>query len=123
MRCPKAEEVTVGGWWCSRDAGHSGPCAAYPSSLSGVEQRWPTLAAIGLAEALDAVERVARWAQEGKHPGPKWATQTTEHQAGKLVKHLGYGLCGDTQDEDTGEHPYAHAAARALMLLGLVLKK
>lgn len=83
--------------------------------------RWPTLLAIGLGDALDAIERVTAWAQRGKHPGPKWAGQTVAHQAAKLVGHLGRGLAGEQADEDTGEHPYAHVAARSLMLLGLVL--
>lgn len=86
-------------------------------------ERFPTLLAIGLGDALDAVERVTAWAQTGKHPGQKWATQTVEHQAGKLVRHLGSGLVGETVDEDTGEHPFAHVVARALMLLGLVLRR
>lgn len=86
-------------------------------------ERWPTLTSIGLGDALDAVERVTAWAQRGKHPGPKWASQTVAHQAAKLVGHLGRGLAGELADEDTGEHPFAHVAARALMLLGLVSKR
>jgi hypothetical protein len=86
--------------------------------------RWPTLEAIGLGDALDAVERVCAWAQRGKHLGTKWSRQTVDHQATKLCGHLCRGLYGkETADEDTGEHPFAHVAARALMLLGLVLKK
>lgn len=84
--------------------------------------RWPTLEAIGLGDALDAVERVTAWAQRGKHPGPKWATQTEWHQQAKLLGHLAAGMKGTAVDEDTGEHPFAHVAARALMLLGLALK-
>ena len=86
-------------------------------------ERWPTLEAIGLGEALDAVERVTAWAQRGKHPGPKWAGQTMEHQTAKLLGHLSRAMKGETADEDTGEHPFAHVAARALMLLGLALKR
>lgn len=86
-------------------------------------ERWPTLLSIGLGDALDAIERVAAWAQQGKHPGPKWASQTVAHQASKLVGHLGRGLAGELADEDTGEHPFAHVGARALMLLGLVLRQ
>lgn len=85
-------------------------------------ERFPMLLAIGLGDALDAVERVVVWAQNGKHQGKKWESQTVEHQQGKLLRHLGCGLVGDVADEDTGEHPFAHVAARALMLLGLILK-
>jgi len=85
-------------------------------------ERWPTLRAIGLADALDAVERVTAWAQQGKHPGPKWAGQSVPHQIAKMLGHLAAGMKGVTADEDTGEHPYAHVAARCLMMLGLVLR-
>lgn len=85
-------------------------------------ERFPMLLTIGLGDALDAVERVVVWAQNGKHRGKKWESQTPEHQQGKLLRHLGSGMLGETVDEDTGEHPFAHVAARALMLLGLVLK-
>lgn len=85
--------------------------------------RFPTTVGIGLGEALDAVERVTTWAQQGKHQGAKWSTQTEEHQVGKMLGHLARGMKGETVDEDTGEHPYAHVAARALMLLGLVLQQ
>jgi len=85
--------------------------------------RFPMLLSIGLGDALDAVERVVVWAQKGKHRGKKWETQSVEHQTGKLLRHLGSGTLGELSDEDTGEHPFAHVAARALMLLGLVLKQ
>ena len=89
----------------------------------GIDDPYPTIHAIGLGPALEAVERVCAWAGRGKHPGKKWATQTVSHQSAKMMKHAGAGLCGETADEDTGEHPFAHVAARSLMLLGLVLKK
>ena len=89
----------------------------------GPDDPYPTLHTIGLGPALEAVERVCAWANRGKHAGPKWAAQTVSHQSAKMMKHAGAGLCGQTEDEDTGEHPFAHVAARALMLLGLVLKK
>ncbi len=84
-------------------------------------ERWPTLVSIGLGDALDSLERVTTWAQKGKHRGKKWSGQDQQHQVGKLLGHLSAGLKGQLKDEDTGEHPYAHVAARALMLLGLVL--
>lgn len=115
--CLVARRETQGNFYCTRDPGHTGPCAAWPT------ERWPTLVAIGLGDALDAVERVTAWAQQGKHPGPKWASQTTEHQVAKLLGHLSRAMKGETADEDTGEHPYAHVAARALMLLGLIQRK
>ncbi len=86
-------------------------------------ERYPTLHAIGLTEALDAVERVAAWAQRGKHPGGEWSTQTVSHQLAKMLGHVARGMKGEAADEDTGEHPYAHVAARALMLVGLVLRE
>jgi hypothetical protein len=84
-------------------------------------ERWPTLVAIGLGDALDSIERVTAWAQNGKHKGAKWSTQTQEHQIGKLLGHIAKAMKGEQVDEDTGEHPYAHVAARSLMLLGLAL--
>lgn len=94
-----------------------------PTAPALHQDRYPTLHAIGLGPSLAAVERVAAWAQRGKHPGPKWATQTIMHQVGKLLGHMRNGMLGESVDEDTGEHPYAHVAARALMLLGLALQK
>ncbi len=87
-----------------------------------VPERWPTLVSIGLGESIDAIERVCSWAQAGKHRGEKWSTQSAEHQVGKLLGHLAAGMKGQTVDEETGEHPYAHVAARCLMLLGLALR-
>lgn len=123
-RCTLAREETGGAYFCTREPGHTGPCAAWPrtGALTPTE-RWPTLLAIGLGDALDAVERVAAWAQRGKHPGPVWASQTTEHQTGKLLGHIARAMKGETRDEETGEPPYAHVAARALMLVGLALRK
>lgn len=32
--CDKAEKFAGPGWWCSREMGHDGPCAAYPPTVS-----------------------------------------------------------------------------------------
>lgn len=114
-----AETAPVPDWILWTDPDRARDTEPPPPDLS----RWPTLAAIGLGDALDAMERVTTWAQQGKHRGKKWETQTKDHQIGKLLGHLAAGMKGEQVDEETGEHPYAHTAVRALMLLGIALQE
>jgi hypothetical protein len=84
--------------------------------------RWPTLVAIGLVDALDEVESVAA-GNQGKHPGRKWVTKSISHHDAKAIKHLGTVQCGQPFDADTGKRGRAHAALRLLMALGLELMR
>jgi hypothetical protein len=84
--------------------------------------RWPTLEEIGLTEALDAIEAVAA-ANQGKHPGCKWKTETIAHEDAKCIKHLGTAQCGAPIDNDSGLPARAHATLRLLMALGLELSR
>lgn len=82
--------------------------------------RWPTLEAIGLGDALDAIEEIAA-AHQGKHPGRKWITKTVAHHDAKAIKHLSTVQCGQSHDADSGLRGRAHAGLRLLMALGLEL--
>lgn len=76
-------------------------------------------------EAIAAVERVLahRAGVVSEVPGQeRWRSTTVKHQAGKAESHAMEALCGVEADRDTGEHPLAHAAARALLGLALALK-
>lgn len=77
-------------------------------------------------EALAAVERALahRAAAVAEVPGSeRWRSTTVKHQAGKAESHALEALMGVEADRDTGEHPLAHAAARALLGLALALQK
>lgn len=83
-------------------------------------ERWPTLIAIGLGDALDAVEEIAA-AHQSKHPGRKWITKTVAHHDAKSIKHLSTVQCGQPRDLDSGLPGRAHAALRMVMALALEL--
>ena len=73
-------------------------------------------------EALAAVERVLahRAAAVAEVPGQeRWRKTTIDHQTAKALSHAAEAALGTTEDRDTGEHPLAHAAARALLGLAL----
>lgn len=77
-------------------------------------------------EALDAVERVLAHRAEvvGEIIGrERWRQTTVAHQALKTESHAVEAYMGVEADRDTGEHPLAHAAARALLGLALALQK
>jgi hypothetical protein len=78
------------------------------------------------AEALAEVERILahRAASVAETPGSeRWRSTTVEHQARKAESHAMEALCGVVADVDTGAHPLAHAAARALLGLALALRE
>lgn len=77
-------------------------------------------------EALAAVERVLafRAAAVSEVPGQeRWRQTTPQHQASKAASHALEAYEGTGADHETGEHPLAHAAARALLGLALALRK
>lgn len=76
--------------------------------------------------ALAAVERVLahRAAAVSEVPGQeRWRQTTPQHQAAKAASHALEAYEGTEADHETGEHPLAHAAARALLGLALALRK
>lgn len=76
-------------------------------------------------EALAAVERVLafRAAVVAEVPGQeRWRATTVNHQARKAVSHAIEATGGLAADHETGEHPLAHSAARALLGLALALE-
>ena len=77
-------------------------------------------------EALAAVERVLahRAGVVSEVPGKeRWRSTTVIHQALKAESHAVEAYMGVTADRDSGEHPLAHAAARALLGLALALQQ
>lgn len=77
-------------------------------------------------EALAAVERVLahRAGVVAEVVGQeRWRQTTPQHQATKCATHASECLRGVVSDRDTGEHPLAHAAARALLGLALYLQR
>lgn len=77
-------------------------------------------------EALAAVERVLafRAAAVSEVPGKeRWRSTTPQHQAAKAASHALEAYEGTEADHETGEHPLAHAAARALIGLALALQR
>lgn len=77
-------------------------------------------------EALAAVERVLahRAAAVSEVPGQeRWRQTTPQHQAAKAASHALEAYEGTEADHETGEHPLAHAAARALLGLALALQR
>ncbi len=99
---------------------HGGDSPKDTEPAPAPSSRWPTLEAIGLLEALDAVEDVAA-CNQGKHPGRKWLTKDISHHDAKAIKHLGTVQCGQAFDVDSGKRGRAHVALRVLMSLGLEL--
>lgn len=77
---------------------------------------------IGLEGALAEVDEVIR-ASQGKHPQQKWRTYSAKTHQGKLLGHVGKFLIGERNDQDTKRHHLAHMAARALMMLAIVLEE
>lgn len=76
-------------------------------------------------EAIEAVERVLahRAGVVSEVPGQeRWRSTTVTHQCVKTLSHAEEAINGVEADRDTGEHPLAHAAARALLGLALALK-
>lgn len=77
-------------------------------------------------EAIAAVERVLahRAGVVSEVPGQeRWRSTSVGHQTRKALSHAGEAYMGVEADRDTGEHPLAHAAARALLGLALHLQK
>lgn len=98
---------------CEADGCHGVACRVAPAS------RIPP-------EALAAVERVLafRAAAVSEVPGQeRWRQTTAQHQAAKAASHALEAYEGTEADHETGEHPLAHAAARALLGLALALRK
>jgi hypothetical protein len=75
------------------------------------------LALIEVAAVLDfgARKHVGELLETGHGPGP-W------HHLAKAGKHLGRFLLGQVADPETGLHPLAHAAARMLLALEMLLR-
>lgn len=76
-------------------------------------------------EAIAAVERVLahRAGVVSEVPGQeRWRQTTVEHQLRKVVSHAAEVQAGATVDRDTGLHPAAHVAARALLACALALQ-
>jgi len=95
------------------------PCECEPEKPPARISRIPP-------EALAAVERVLahRASAVAEVPGQeRWRQTTTHHQASKCASHALEVECGVAEDPDTGEHPLAHAAARALLGLALHLER
>lgn len=80
---------------------------------------------IGLAEALGEVDAVIA-ANQSKHQGKKWLTQTALYHLGKHQSHLGRALSGEWLDNGAGGsgRPHlAHSIARLAMFFSLELKE
>lgn len=78
------------------------------------------------AEAIAAVERVLAFRAEAVAEAPgseRWRSTTVTHQCVKTLSHAEEAINGVEADRDTGEHPLAHAAARALLGLALALRE
>ena len=76
-------------------------------------------------EALAAVERVLAFRADAvaEVPGQeRWRSTTVEHQLSKVISHAAEVQAGATVDRDTGLHPAAHVAARALLACALALQ-
>ena len=123
------ERQALACWFCPSCQAHIGPGESHSCPLAEPTHdtepappghRWPTLEAIGLDEALDAVEAVAA-ANQGKHPGRKWLTKSVPHHDAKAIKHLGTVQCGQPFDSESGLRGRAHVGLRVLMALGLEL--
>lgn len=96
-----------------------GICDTDPAEPVAAAPRIPT-------EALAAVERVLafRAAAVSEVPGhERWRQTTPQHQAAKAASHALEAYEGTEADHETGEHPLAHAAARALLGLALALNR
>ncbi len=93
---------------------------AQPSSITnGQPSRIPP-------EALAAVERVLAFRADAvaEVPGQeRWRSTTVEHQLAKVISHAAEVQAGATADHDTGVHPAAHVAARALLMCALALQQ
>lgn len=99
-------------------AAPAGRCYVCAQKASAIATRIPP-------EALAAVERVLafRAAAVDEVPGQeRWRSTTVEHQAAKAGSHSLEAIQGTEADHETGEHPLAHAAARALLGLALALR-
>ncbi len=85
------------------------------------EERWPTLCSMGVAEALDVVERVAAFNRKGKYPDDPWRQKSITHHDAKGLWHHARAQVGEQLDHETNEPHRAHAILRFLMSLGLEL--
>lgn len=113
--------------------GFSGPVSMrnYELTESDLKQRidahiasaLPVLAAIGLTEALLAVEKVLAWNETEKHPNAKWKSKSIGYHDAKAVGHLNWSQCGILDDYETEQPHRAHAACRLLMSLALELQQ
>lgn len=75
------------------------------------------LALIEMEAVLEfgAAKHAGELLEQGHGPGP-W------HHLAKAGKHLGRFLLGQAADQETGLHPLAHAAARTLLALEMLLR-
>lgn len=78
-----------------------------------------TVKKAGLIEAIKNMNEVLAFGQQ-KYPNNDWATYPPEKHLHAILRHLGRG---DALDEETGLPHAAHAAARCLMLLGVILQR
>lgn len=78
-----------------------------------------TVKKAGLEEALGQVAKVLAFGQQ-KYPSNDWNTYPPEKHLHAILRHLGRG---DALDEETGLPHAAHAAARCMMLLGVLNAK
>lgn len=74
----------------------------------------------GLARAMNCVGRVLDGEGLHKHGSRRWSAKRSREHERKAIKHL----CTEGIDENgSGEPHAANGAARALMLLALILRK
>lgn len=78
-----------------------------------------TIKKTGLTKALSNMNKVFEFGQK-KYPNNDWATYPPEKHLQAILRHLGKG---EALDEETGLPHAAHAAARCLMLLGVILQR
>ncbi len=71
--------------------------------------------------AVSSVVAVMSWSEAQKHSGGSWRTKSTAHHFGKMVGHGVKHMRGQVLDDESGMPSLAHAAARALMCLGVHL--
>ena len=84
-------------------------------SMGAVKPDWGLLPWEGVVE----VARVMAWSEARKHSGGDWRTRSVRHHAGKAVGHIVSHITGHELDDESGLPSLAHAAARALMCVGV----
>lgn len=80
-----------------------------------IQDKYPTIHAIGLGPQLDAIERICAESAAGKHAGEPVTAKGVDHHFGKADSHMVRAGYGYAERDESGELHLIHAAARLLM--------